>query len=286
LDTAIVTQMVLNGLMLTLMYVLVAVGLTLTFGIMHIVNFAHGAIFMLGAYMAYTLVALQGVNYIVALIVAILGIALLGVLIQLFFFRRFQGEVLPGFIISLGLVMIFETSVLLGYGPQTRVFPTQLHGKQVLIGAVITNEKLLVIIVGLICILGLYAFIRFTKAGQAMVAASQDREAAVLQGIDINRTGMLCMALGGGLAAVAGALIGPIFQVQPYMGEPLIMKAFAVVILGGLGSVTGALLGGLILGFVDSVVGTLIDPETATMIAFGMIILVLLVRPTGLLGHE
>ena len=119
-----------------------------------------------------------------------------------------------------------------------------------------------------------------------MVAASQDIEAAVLQGINVNRIGIICMALGAGLAAVAGALMGPIFQVQAYMGEPVIMKAFAVVILGGMGSVTGALLGGLILGFVDSVVATLIDPATATMIAFGLIIIVLLVRPTGLLGHE
>jgi branched-chain amino acid transport system permease protein len=282
----LLAQSILNGLAAGWIYVLVALGLTLVFGIMRIVQFAHGEIYMLGAYCSYFLIKLFGFSFLEALFLTTIAIGLLGIVLERFFFRPFRDRFEPSIIVAVGLMVFLQTTAVVGFGTDTKSMGGIIPGVLRVSGVTLSWDRLLVMAVGIILVVALFLVIQNTKIGQAMVAVAQDPYAAALQGIDVNRISALAMALGCALAAIAGSLMGSIFSTSPFMGTSAITKGIAVIILGGLGSIPGAVVGGLILGLIDGLVPPLLSSTMASIVGFGVIILVLLLRPRGLFGHE
>jgi branched-chain amino acid transport system permease protein len=286
LSLTLLTQSILNGLAAGWIYILVALGLTLVFGIMNIVQFAHGEIYMLGAYCSYFLIKLYGFGFWEALPLSALLVGLLGIILERFFFRPFRGRFEPSIIVAVGLMLLLQTIAVVGFGTDTKSMGGIIPGVLKVSGVTLSWDRLLAILVGIILVAALFLLIKKTKTGQAMVAISQDIYAASLQGIDVNRISAVAMVIGCALAAIAGSLMGSIFSTSPFMGTTAITKGIAVIILGGLGSISGAVVGGFILGLVDGLVPPLLSSTMAGIVGFGVIILVLLLRPRGLFGHE
>jgi branched-chain amino acid transport system permease protein len=286
LTLALLLQSILNGLAAGWIYVLVAVGLTLVFGIMNIVQFSHGEIYMLGAYCSYFLIKLYGFTFWEALPLSALLIGSLGIVLERFFFRPFRGLFEPSVIVAVGLMVLLQTTAVVGFGTDTKSMPGIIPGVLSIGGITLSWDRLLAILFGIVLVSALFLLIQMTKIGQAMVAVSQDPYAASLQGIDVNRVSTVAMVLGCALAAIAGSLMGSIFSTSPFMGTFAITKGIGVIILGGLGSIPGAVAGGLILGLIDGLVPPLLSSTMAGIFDFGVIIIVLLLRPQGLFGHE
>jgi branched-chain amino acid transport system permease protein len=282
----IVLQLFINGLNLGLTYVLVALGLTIIFSIMGIVNFAHGEIYMLGAFAIFIFVTSLHANFFFSLLITILTIGAIGLAIEKFFFRRFHGQHLNGLVLSLGLSILIQNIALLIWGGDDRSFASPFRGENFnLFGAFISVERVVSMGISVLILILVYFFINRTKTGQAMQAVAQDAEAAALQGIKINYISAVSFSTGCALAGLAGALLAPVFYVSPYVGTMPVLKAFIITVLGGLGSISGALVGGILLGFIDSTcwffLGTMGD-----MVGFIILILVIILKPTGLLGYE
>jgi len=282
----IFSQGIFNGLILGWMYVLVALGLTIVFSILRIVQFSHGEIYMLGAYCTYYVAVVLGLNIFASLAVAAIILALIGVVLERLVFRHFRGNHQNGMIAAIGLIIFFQTVATVGFGTDSKWIPSTIPGTLQIGSTQVPWDRAISVIIGIVLVFLLYLFIRLTKMGQAMVALSQDPEAATLQGININRISALSMAIGCALAAVAGGLMGPIFQVTPSMGMFAMSKGIAVIILGGLGSVWGAVIGGLVLGLIDGLVPLGANTTVASIVGFILIMLILVVRPHGLMGHD
>jgi len=279
-------QSILNGLAAGWIYILVALGLTLVFGIMNIVQFAHGEIYMLGAYCSYFLIKFYGLSFWIALPLSAFLVGLVGIILERFFFRPFRGRFEPSIIVAVGLMLLLQTIAVVGFGTDTKSMGGIVPGVLKVSGVTLSWDRLIAILVGIILVAALFLLIKKTKTGQAMVAISQDIYAASLQGIDVNRISAFAMVVGCALAAIAGSLMGSIFSTSPFMGTSAITKGIAVIILGGLGSITGAVVGGLILGLIDGLVPLLLSSTMAGIVGFGVIIIVLILRPRGLFGHE
>jgi branched-chain amino acid transport system permease protein len=281
-----ILQSIANGLVLGWMYVLVALGLTIVFSIMRIVQFAHGEIYMLGAYCVYYVGVVLGLNVFESLIISAGALGLVGIALERFFFRRFRGQVESSIIVAIALILLLQTIAAVSFGTQNKWVPGTIAGVMVAGSIQLPWQRLLAMMVGIILTLLLFLFIRKTKVGQAMVAISQNLEGAALQGMNIDRISALSMSIGCAMAAVAGALMGSLFQVYPSMGSFAMAKGIAVIILGGLGSIAGAVIGGLIIGLIDGIVPFFADATSASIIGFILIILILIIRPRGLLGQE
>jgi branched-chain amino acid transport system permease protein len=275
-----------NALVLGSIYAMVAVGLALAFGVMQMANFAHGELFMAGAYVVYVLYSLAGLPFFIAVIAAFPIVAMLGVLFERAIFRPTRGNVLAGFMATAGAGFIMQVLVGQQWGVGLmRSVPVPYKGSAEILGAAVSWQRLAIIPATLIMVGGLWFFLKKIKAGKALRACAQDTEAAVLQGISINKMTMLAMFLSGGFAGVGGALMAPIIPVTPYMGHVYAVTAFIVVIVGGMASIEGAVLAAFILGFIHTFVSTLYDSVTATMVGVLFMAIVLIVKPTGLLGN-
>jgi branched-chain amino acid transport system permease protein len=281
-----VWQGIVNGLAAGWIYVLVAVGLALIFSIMGIVQLAHGEIYMLGAYCTYDLSVQFGLNFWAAMLLSALGAGILGVILERFLFRPFRDRFEPCLIIAIGLILVFQTAAVVGFDTSTKAMPSMISGLLIVWKASLSWDRLVAILAGIILISAIFLLLRITKTGQAMIAVSQDAYAASLHGINVDRVSAIAMAVGCALAAIAGSLMGCIFTIHPYMGNIVLTKGIAVIILGGLGSIAGAVIGGLILGLIDGLVSVASNATMATIVSFTMIILVLLFRPRGLFGHD
>ncbi len=279
-------QGVVNGLSAGWIYVLVALGLTLVFGIMRTVQFAHGEMYMLGAHTVYYASVVLGINMIASFGIAAAALFLLGVVIERLVFRRFRGQIEPSVIVAIGLVLLFQTVAVVAFGANEKTVPRLIPGVLTIGDIRIAWDRVLSMCVGAGAMIVLFAFIRGTKLGQAMLAASQDPDAATLQGVNVNLISAIAMGTGSALAAVAGGLMGSIFSVEPFMGSFAITKGLAVIILGGLGSIGGAVVGGLILGLVDGVVSLYSSTTMAYIVGFALIVLILIIRPKGLMGGD
>jgi branched-chain amino acid transport system permease protein len=286
MSTDAVAQSILNGLISGGIYILVALGMTLVLSITRIVQLAHGEVYMIGAYCVYYLCTGAGANFFVALVISMLLVGGLGIVLERFFFRPFRGQVLRSLIVCVGLMLFLQNAVLVTTGGIPKSIPSPFPGVLRILGVTISWERLIVVLVGLGLVSATLLLIHRTKIGQAMVAISQDREVAALQGINIDRISSAAMFLGSALAAVAGGLVGAMFSVAPFMGSFALMKGIAVIILGGLGSIPGAVIGGLIIGLIDGIVPPLLTTQIAGLVGFGVIILILLLRPQGIFGHE
>jgi branched-chain amino acid transport system permease protein len=289
MDAVLLAQGALNGVMLGLSYALVALGLSLIFGIMRIVNFAHGEMFMLGGYVAFYLFGTFGINYFVTLALAVGIVGFIGVILEKFIFRpltRRPEVAMTSLIAAVGLAWVFQMLAVICFGELDKDIPTAFKGIIRLGGVVLTWERFVAIMLGVALVVLLNLFLIKTKFGKAIRAVAEDKEAAALQGIQVNRISALSFGIGSGLAAAAGVIITSIFVVNPSIGGDVILKAFLVVILGGMGSTSGAMLGGLLLGFIESYGGLFFSVPVVSVITFALIIMILIVRPQGLLGRE
>jgi len=286
LGETLLPQVIINGVTLGTNYILMALGFTLIFGVLRIVNFAHGEFYMLGAFFVLTAIVKFEFNYLLAAIIAVMAIGLLGYLTEEVIFRRFRDKELEGMIIALGLSILLQNLGLVAWGPYDLSIPPVFTGVLKVGTLFYPMERLMVVLLSFLLMAGFYLFLKKTKLGLAIQAIAQDTEIARVQGMRINRLYPLAFAIGTGLAAAAGAVIGPLFQLNPWMGIMPQVKAFIVVILGGIGSIPGAFLGGLILGVAESFVSTYASKALADLLGFILVIGILLFRPSGLFGRS
>ena len=269
-------------------YALLGIGLTLIFGIMRVVNFTHGELYAFGAYMMYMLVMLLGVNYFAALPLAVvLGVAL-GALMEVTLLRKLRGaDIDTTMLVMIGAWIALQNAEQLIWTGVAKSIDHPFPAAPLVIGPVsVAWNRVFVFAVALVLIAGSHALINHTKLGKAMRATFQDRHTAALMGIQIGTINTATFALGSGLAAAAGALLGPVFVAYPTMGDLAAAKAFAIVILGGLGSVVGATVGGFILAFVEELGAGYISSGYRDAMGFLLIILILVFRPTGLFARK
>jgi branched-chain amino acid transport system permease protein len=279
-------QTCINGLILGSLYLLVALGLTLIFSIMGIINFAHGEIFMLGGFATFFLREYYAVNFFLSLALSMGILAAFGILIERMIFRPLRGEALNLLVISLGLSIVLQNLALIFWGPEEQSYLIGFQGVIKIFGMVFSKERLVAFTISALLVVGLYLFIGRTKTGKALQAVAQDSEAAALQGISINQINALTFGIGCALAAAAGSTMGPIFLVSPFMGMMPVVKAFIIIMLGGLGSVIGAVAGGLILGIAESFGATYLGATFQNMVGFILLMSLLIFKPLGLFGYH
>ncbi len=280
----LLVQALLNGFGLAMVYVLVALGLTLIFSILEIINFAHGEFYMLGGYVTFYVYGVFGLSYFATLAVAILTVGVAGMVAERLIFRDLRGKALNAFIVSLGLLWVMQAAAQLGFGVLDKPVPSAFSGIARLLGIVVSVERLVVTACAIVLIVALYLFLRFSRPGRAMRAVAQDADAAALQGVNIEAVSALGFGVGCALAGGAGGLLAPVFAVSPAMGALPVVKAFIIIIIGGMGSLPGAVLGGLLLGGVEGLGSLFMGSAAVNILGFLMVIVVLLVRPRGLVG--
>lgn len=282
----ILAQTVVNGLMVGMIYVLMAIGFTMVFGIMRIVNFAHGEFYMIGAFLFAILYGSNGMPFAVSVLLAIAATALLGLLMERVVFRRFRDNELNGMIASVGVALILQNSALLLWGPTARTVPPVVSGVLSIGGIVFPWSRLIVIVGAIVAVVSLNLLVGHTRIGRAMRAVAQDAETAQIQGIRVDVIFPAAFVLGISLASFAGVLMAPVLSVSPFIGLAPTLKAFVIVVIGGLGSVPGAVVGGLLIGLIESFAGTFVSASLSEILQFLVVIGVVLLRPQGLLGRK
>jgi branched-chain amino acid transport system permease protein len=287
--TTIVAQQAINGVVLGSLYVLVALGLTLIYGVLVQINFAHADFVTLGAFAAYFFMHFIGANYLAAIAVALIAGGMLGWLINAAIFaplRQNRNELLP-LIATIGVSVMLQNGMLAWFGPIPYAFETPYSNQVIRVaGTFFTWQSVIIIAVSTGTIALLYAFMKFTFLGKALRAVSQDRETAGLMGINPNHLIMLTFVLASALAGMAGAMLAPILVLTPFAGTSVIVKAFAIVIIGGFGNVEGTILAGLIVGLIESFTTQYLDPGLIDIVVFGLLLAMLAVRPTGLISER
>lgn len=281
-------QHVLNAIILGGTYALLGIGLTLIFGIMRVVNFTHGELYAFGAYCMYALVMLLGVNFFLALLLAmVLGIAL-GAIIELLLLSRLRGaDIDTTMLVMIGAWIVMQNAEQLIWSGVALSVNSPFPANPLVVGPLsVSWIRIYVFGVASVLIGFTYYLVNRTRLGKAMRATFQDRDTAALMGVRIGRVHTVTFALGSALAAAAGALLGPVFVVNPTMGDLAASKAFAIVILGGLGNIKGATLGGFILAFVEEISAGYVSSGYRDAMGFLLIIIILLVRPTGLFAQK
>jgi branched-chain amino acid transport system permease protein len=280
-------QTVVNATYAASYMALIAVGLVLIFGVMGVVNFAHGELYMAGAYTVVALYAGLGVPFFVAVAAGLIFVGLLGLVMEYALFRPLRDNPLGGLIASIGFLLILQTIAVLGFGVQMEHVSPSTQDKIVFSdGVVLTYQRFYVILATVVLLSALWFFLRKSKFGWALRACAQDREAAALQGMSINHTARLAMFIGAALAGVAGALTAPLVAPTPYMGHPVIITAFIIIIVGGIGSLEGAVLAAILYAFVNTFVTTIYDGTIANIVGLLLMLIVLIVKPTGLFGAK
>jgi len=280
-------QQIINGLTLGSIYCLVALGLTLIYGIMRIPNFAHGHLYMIGAYCVLFLITLYGFNYWAAILVSMVILAVLGVLMERLVYHPMRNKPhINSFIAAIGALFFLEAIAQVMWGAEYRKMP-EVFGKVVNIFGIMTTQQRLVVIFAALALMGLlHLFMKKTLVGSTIEAMAQDREGAFLVGIDSNMVSMLTFGVAAALAAAAAGLAGPLFLVFPSMGALLITKAFVIIVLGGMGSIPGAVVGAYILGLSESMGATFFPAEYKDIVAFVLLVIILSIRPNGLFAKE
>ncbi|MBU3649251.1 MAG: branched-chain amino acid ABC transporter permease [Limnohabitans sp.] len=282
-----ILQQALNGLAIGAVYTLIALGLTVVFGILGIAHFAHGSLAMSGGYLTFLMVERLGLHFFAAMLVAMVAGALLGLLIERLAYRPVRDAPhINAFIIALGLTMMLEGGNLLIFGADQVVIPTTYRDVFNLAGIAVSELRLIVILTALVLISIIALLISKTKTGKSIRAVAQNRPAAVLMGVNVDRVSVVVFGISSALGVSAGALVGALLAIAPGVGEGLAVKGFAVLILGGLGSIPGAIVGGVILGVSEAMAAGFISSAYKDVIAFFVMIVVLLFRPEGLLGKQ
>ncbi len=281
-------QTVFNGLIQGGFFALFAVGLVLIFGVMGVVNFAHGELVMVGAYTIWYLHAQHQFPFIATLLLAIMLVAGIGLLMEYFLFRPKRDDPLGGLICSIGVLFILQVAatVIGGDGPSKQV-PPPFSGTWVLSESIrVPYQRLFGLASAVVALSTLWYFLTRTKLGWAILAVALDREASALQGININRISMIAIGIGGAMAGLAGGLMAPLTNINPHMGHNVIITAFIVTIVGGVGSLSGAVFAAVIYAVFHTFITTYFSGTIATICGLLMMVIVLIVKPTGLMGNR
>lgn len=282
-------QQVINGLSLGSIYALLAIGYTMVYGIIKLINFAHGEIYMIGAFIGFFVAINLGLGFIPTLIISMILSALVGIIIEKVAYKPLRKSPrITLLITAIGISLFLQNAVRYIVGPAPRSFPQLIEVKKLdIFGVQINNIQLLTLGISLILVVILQILVYKTKSGKAMRAASQDREAAELMGINVNNTISFTFAVGSALAGAAGVLVALSWiSIDPYMGMMPGLKAFVAAVLGGIGIIPGALIGGIFMGIAETLTKAYISTRLADAIAFGILILILLIKPTGILGKK
>ena len=281
----LLAQTGLNALYAAAYLSLVAVGLVLIFGVMGVINFAHGELFMLGAYAVVALYTEFQMPYVLVAAVALIFVGCVGLLMEFTMFRPLRDNPLGGLVASIGFLVVLQALVSMGFGVRMEHVPPVTQEVIVFSEKVRLPVQRLAVILAAVAFLGaLWLFLKRTRFGWALRASAQDREAAALQGISIRKTSMLAMFIGGALAGIAGALTAPLISVNPNMGHSVIVAAFIVIIVGGVGSLEGAVVAAVAYAFVHTAVTTYWDGVIADIVGLMLMLAVLIMKPTGLFG--
>lgn len=279
----ILIQQLFNGITIGSVYSLVALGLTLVYGILHIPNFAHGAMYMVGGYITLTMMVYIGFPYWVSIVVSLLVVGLLSILVERLVFHPLRNTIsINSMIAAIGIMLFLEAFAQLVWGPDFRQMPTPYLDVIHAFGVTLTVQRLLIIVAAVAVMILLNLFLKKTFIGRTIVAMSQNREGAFLVGINANKVAMITFFIAGALAAIAASLTSPINLVFPGMGHLVLLKAFVIIIIGGMGSIPGAIIGGYILGFAESIGATYISSDYKDIIAFVLLIIILSIKPNGL----
>jgi branched-chain amino acid transport system permease protein len=281
-------QSILSGVLIGGVYALVGVGLTIIFGVMRIINFAHGDLVMLGMYATYFLFALAGIDPFLSIVLVFPALFLFGALLQKTVINRVlnalpQNQIL----LTIGIGLIISNVMMLLFTSDYRILTTPYSSSSFDVGGVSVSVPLAgsFVITAIVTAI-LFWFLTKTDTGQAIRATAQDRDAAQLMGINVRRMSVIATGLGAGLAAVAGALISPTYYIFPQVGQPFTLKAFVIVVLGGMGSVMGATVGGIIIGATESLAAVYISSGLKDLVVYVLFLLILLFKPSGLFGKS
>jgi branched-chain amino acid transport system permease protein len=281
-----VLEILIFGAVTSSIYAMLAVGFTLIFGVARILNLAHGSFYALGAYGAYTLTSLAGWSLWLATPVVVIGVALFGMLVERTLIRPMRKSQLAVLMISLAIALVVEQALFLTFGSEYRNVPSFIDQKFSIGGVDVAGQRLLTLLVAVVSIGGLYLFIQRTRLGSAILAISQDPQAAQYMGIPSDRIFGVVMGLSAGLAALAGIMAGPFLSVQPSMHLLPIVKAFAIVVVGGLGSIPGSIAAALMLGYAETLVAYGISTAWTEIVSVAATLLMLVLRPAGFFGKR
>lgn len=282
-------QQMINGISLGSIYALIALGYTMVYGTIKLINFGHGEVYMMGAFTGFYLVTVLELNFILALIISMLTTALLGVLIERVAYKplRYSTRIVS-LITAIGVSYLLQNSMIYYLGPEVRAFPSPIPNKIFRVFGLVFNSKQLVVFFTTILVMViLQIIVRHTKMGKAMRAVSVNREAAQLMGINVDRVISFTFALGSGLAGVAGVLVGVYYNsISPMMGVTPGLKAFVAAVVGGIGSIPGAMVGGYLIGILETIVSFLGGSMYKDAAVYALLIVILLVLPSGLFGKR
>lgn len=287
-DRLFFVQQAVYGLSLGSVYALIALGYTMVYGVIKLINFAHGDIYMVGAYAGYYAVTALNLSFVPALVVAMAVSAVTGVLVERIAYKPLRDSPrITLLITAIGMSLLLENLGQKVFTSTPRTYPSMFTGSYNVFGVSVDLSRIIVFVVTILLMLALQYFVTYTKPGRAMRAVSQDRDAARLMGIDIDRVIAATFAVGSALAGAAGVLVGIVFpQIRPTMGVMPGLKAFVAAVIGGIGIIPGAMLGGMIIGVSENLVTAYISSSWRDAIAFGFLILILLAKPTGILGKH
>jgi branched-chain amino acid transport system permease protein len=282
-----VEQIIVNGVVLAANYALIALGLTLIFGILNFLNFAHGQMYMIGGFVVYYVYGIFGMNYFVALLACALTLFVIGIAFETLFFRRvlrITKREENSMLLAVGTAILLENVALTLFGEKQRGVPPVVSGVYRIFGAYLPASRLLVLVLSALLVLGLLLFVQYTRPGRAMRAVAQDKEVSLLMGVDIGRVSALGFGIGAALAGLAGGLLITISAINSGIGTAISIKAFIMIMLGGAGVVAGAILGGIVLGFTEAIGYALIPGSMTYLLIFIGLIIFLILRPQGIMG--
>ncbi|KAA9302245.1 MULTISPECIES: branched-chain amino acid ABC transporter permease [Aerococcus] len=280
-------QQLINGVSLGSIYALMALGYTMVYGIIGLINFAHGDIYMVGAFVGFSLVTQTGLGVLPSILIAMIFTAILGVIVERLAYKPLRGQArISALITAIGVSYLLQNVMIYLVGPEVRAFPTNLPNQSFHIGPLaVSTQQLLILVVTIILMAGLQFTVQRTKMGQAMRAVSVDETAARLMGINVDHVISFTFALGSALAGAGGVLVGIYYNsISPLMGLTPGIKAFVAAVLGGIGSIPGAMVGGLLIGCIETMVSMVGLSTWKDAVVYGVLILILLMKPTGLFG--
>lgn len=279
-------NILINTLVLGIMYILASLGFAFIFNMLGTINLAHGALYMVGAYLCYYLCAMAGINQWIAMVISAIVLAAVGMLLERIMFRPFLTNFDRIVMISVGLITIGQTIANILTGNKAMVIPAYANGLTKIAGTSVSNERLVTFGVGLVLLLIALYIVNYTALGRQMEAVSQDRLGAALQGININRVSAIVCAIGIALAAVAGCFMGAYLGLSSNMGDTMNLRILMLVMLAGAGSMNGILITGTVMGFLDTIFPLYFQGNAGSAIPIAIIVVLLLIKPEGFFGHE
>ena len=282
----VLMQSLISGILIGGVYALIGIGLTIIFGVMRVINFAHGDIMMVGMYLTYFLFTMFGIDPFMSVLITIPLMFLFGALLQKIFINRILGSLPQNqILLTIGLGLILSNGMMLAFTSDYKILTTSYSSSSVNIGGISISQPLAIsFLITCAITAALYWFLMKTDTGQAIRATAQDREAAQLMGINVKWMSILAFGIGSAMSGTAGALISPTYYIFPQVGSAFTLKAFVITVLGGMGSIVGATIGGIIIGIVESMGAVYISSDWKDVLVFGIFLLVLLIKPSGLMG--